>query len=177
MDMTAEAAARALPLSIPPLLLQSQPPDLPRRPGEQNADTIALLVDPLLELCPSLHSIQSLCLLPVNSLPSQDESFRTKRLEKAILRAASNGDEELLSWICYIQSRRKNGDACLEAVALEGIEWAELRDDEGSGPLNLAASSGHATIVQLLVQHGVDVDERDACEYWGKKVAPSCLQS
>lgn len=167
METTGSSTGSPPALLLPSSTLQkpSQPPVLPRRPGQQNADTIALLVDPLLELCPSLHSIQSLCLLPISSLPSLDESFRTKRLEKAILRAASNGDEELLSWVCYIRTRRKSGDACPEAIAMEGIEWAEMRDDEGSGPLNLAASSGHATIVQLLVQHGADVDERDACEY------------
>jgi hypothetical protein len=100
----------------------------------------------------------------VDDLPGADESFRRSRLEKAILRAASNGDVELLSWICYVRSRRSSGDTIPEAKAMEGIDWEDLRDDEGSGPLNLAASSGHADIVQLLVQHGADVDERDACE-------------
>ena len=157
---TSAAPARALPpasTAPPPPLLASPP--LPPRPGEK-ADALTLLADPLIELCPSLHSIQTLCLLPVASLPERDESFRRRRLEKALLRAASNGDVELISWVCNAKRQRKGP----EAKALEWLEWGSLRDDEGTGPLNLAASSGHADIVQMLVQNGADVEERDACE-------------
>jgi ankyrin repeat protein len=136
----------------------------PSRPM-QKSDSLSMLLDPLLELCPSLHSIQSLCLLPVSSLPDSIEKFRRRRLEKAILRAASNGDTELLSWICYIKSKIGSGSSCPEANAIQGLDWDDIRDEDGTGPLNLASSSGHAEIVQMLVRHGANVDERDACEY------------
>jgi hypothetical protein len=156
--MTLSSSADDVPSS-------SKLPPLPSLPSEQPSDSAALLTDPLLELCPSLHSIQSLCLLSVDSLPGRDESFRKRRLDKAILRAASSGDVELLSWICYTRSRRSSAEGSTpEAQAMRGIDWEDVRDEEGSGPMVLAASSGHADIVQLLVQHGANVDERDACE-------------
>lgn len=43
------------------------------------------------------------------------------------------------------------------------VNLRAVREDEGgSGLVILAASAGHTGIVELLVEHGAEVDERDA---------------
>ncbi|UZJ53864.1 hypothetical protein CBS101457_003184 [Exobasidium rhododendri] len=171
-----ESSAFLPPQGAPVATETETPPSLPALPPRpiKKSDSLSLLADPLQELCPSLHSIQSLCQLPLSSLPDAKEGFRKRRLEKAILRAASNGDSELLSWVCYIKSKVGTENRCVEMTALEGLDWDNIRDDEGTGPLNLAASSGHAEIVQMLVRNGADVDERDALGWTPLMWATNC---
>lgn len=39
-------------------------------------------------------------------------------------------------------------------------------DEDGATPLMYAAMGGHYTIVQLLIQHGADVDKHDKASGW-----------
>ena len=39
-------------------------------------------------------------------------------------------------------------------------------DEDGATPLMYAAMGGHYTIVQLLIQHGADVDKHDKGSGW-----------
>lgn len=147
-----------------------------------------VLFDTLLDLCPSISSVQAVALAPADEFPG-GEATRKKRLAKIVLRAASSGDTELLSWIIYVRSRAKqarangedgsssssNGSAVPpEGWAFEGIDISQLRDEEGTGPVVLAASSGHAEAVRILVGSGADVDERDACESHVLQICTRC---
>lgn len=41
-----------------------------------------------------------------------------------------------------------------------------ILDEDGATPLMYAAMGGHYTIVQLLIQHGADVDKHDKASGW-----------
>lgn len=136
-------------------------------------DTPLLLTDQLVELCPTLSSVQALARLPVSAFPG-GHSERTARLTRALLRACSNGDSDLLTWMLHLRAQASHASVAEsagqqaqmqpEAEAMKDVDVRTARDEDGSGPLVLAACSGQVDIVHMLVQAGADVNERDACE-------------
>lgn len=52
-----------------------------------------------------------------------------------------------------------------ETPKAEAPEEFELNEDAGATPLILAATHGHAATVALLVEHGANVDARDASDF------------
>lgn len=101
-----------------------------------------------LELCPTIDGVQSLLRSTLST------EAKIKKLSQVVLRAASNGDTDLLTWL--IQTARSH-------PVLAAIHIPSVREEDGSamGPVSLAASAGHVDAVRILVDHGADVDETD----------------
>ncbi len=135
--------------------------DVPNATAAAEMD-LSLVADPILELCPSLEILQQI----VHSSAVDLETKKAK-LGRALLRAASNGDTDMLSWLLdrkaearpILASRSKRTDS----RGRSDIAFEELRDEEGSGPVVLASCAGHIDAVTVLVLNGAEVDERDAC--------------
>lgn len=160
--------------------------------GRQPSSALDALLDPLQELCPSLETLQALCQFqPVPFSSEQaaahgEQHHRLQRISRAILRAASSGDMGLLNWICPLMSMPAGSLGAASsssaspftrsavAPALAELTWAEIRDEDGAGPVNLAASSGYPEAVRLLVRHGADVNERDGSGWTPLMWAVNC---
>ncbi|CEH14545.1 PROTEIN F40G9.17 [Ceraceosorus bombacis] len=123
------------------------------------------LQNPLSELCPSLLFVQSLASQPVAQFAGGTPE-KSARLTRALLRACTFGDSDLVTWILQVRSQavdsRLSKDAQPEAIALAEIDLRNARDENGSGAMVLAASGGHVDIVHMLVQAGAELDERDS---------------
>ncbi|PWN32478.1 uncharacterized protein FA14DRAFT_161899 [Meira miltonrushii] len=118
----------------------------------------ATILDPLQELCPSLEATKALCSKPSSEIPG-GEALRRSKIQNAILKAASSGDNDLLLWICsQIQASRLQQNL----PAFNGFDWATIRDEDAIGPVNLATSMGHADAVRTLIQAGAEINERDS---------------
>ena len=70
--------------------------------------------------------------------------------EKAILRAAKNGDTKT------IETLLKKDKSLLSA-----------RDKDGSTPLHCASWKGHASVVESLLNAGAKINEKNKNEHWG----------
>ncbi|PWZ02666.1 hypothetical protein BCV70DRAFT_196909 [Testicularia cyperi] len=120
--------------------------------------------DPILDLCPSLEILQQL-----SRSARFSRQVKQDKLGRALLRASSNGDTDMLSWLLDHNAEARKFLADEVAPAATGssrqslrIEFGRFRDEEGSGPVVLAACAGHIDAVAMLIVHGADVDERDA---------------
>ncbi|EPQ28830.1 uncharacterized protein PFL1_03633 [Pseudozyma flocculosa PF-1] len=122
----------------------------------------SLVSDPILDLCPSLDLLKSLAR---SSAISAD--VKQQKLRRALLRAASNGDTDMLSWLLDPRNEARvliaGPDAGIDANGRPRIAFDEIRDEDGTGPVVLASCAGHVDCVTMLVMSGADVDERDAC--------------
>lgn len=170
-------------MASPASLSSGIPASGSRSPSQASSSTSpALDLDllPLLDLCPSISTLRAL--LQVTASQVSDEEKR-RRIARALLRAAGSGDVDLLAWLL---DARAEGRAWLPSCAHSGvpttilgvaegrasqangipaIDFAALRDEDGAGPVVLAATFGHVDAVRMLVLAGADVDERDQCEY------------
>lgn len=70
--------------------------------------------------------------------------------QKQILKAAKSGDAETVRTLLA-------ADAALVTT----------RDSDGSTPLHCAAWKGHAAVCAMLLDHGADVNARNANDHWG----------
>ncbi len=62
----------------------------------------------------------------------------------------------------------KNGDiASLRIMLAANPKLVHERDKEESTPLHWAAWKGHAGAVELLLDHGADIQAHNANEHWG----------
>ncbi|SNX81673.1 uncharacterized protein MEPE_00378 [Melanopsichium pennsylvanicum] len=131
----------------------------------QNVDLdISIVQDPILDLCPSLDILKQIA-----RSPSLDPLIKKVKLSKALLRASSNGDTDMLSWL--LDSRAEARQIISEDRARRDpherpkIAFPHIRDEEGSGPVVLATCAGHIDAVTMLILNGAEVDERDACDW------------
>lgn len=130
--------------------------------GEASTSTLtaayATILDPLQELCPSLEAIIELCNKSPSEIPG-GEALRRSKIQNAILKASSSGDNDLLLYICsQIQASRLQHNL----PAFNGFEWGTIRDEDAIGPVNLATSMGHSEAVRTLIRAGAEIDERDS---------------
>ncbi|CAO1619962.1 unnamed protein product [Parajaminaea phylloscopi] len=118
-------------------------------PPSARSQPLLSLLSGFLELCPTIEGVQALLESGV------DQATKIERLQRVILRAASSGDVDVLSWVL----QQRSGDP-----ALHNLDLHSLREQEGlaMGPASLAASAGHVDALKLLVDHGADVNETDA---------------
>ena len=123
---------------------------------------LSVVQDPILDLCPSLDILKQIA-----RSSSLDNAVKKAKLGRALLRAASNGDTDMLSWL--LDSRAPARQLISDATARRDsqgrskVAFDQMRDDEGSGPVVLATCAGHIDAVTMLIFNGADVDERDAC--------------
>lgn len=140
------------------------------------------ITDPLLDLCPSIETLQRVVQIDEKEMSRQDKA---ERLRRALLRTANSGDADLLAWILHPRSgvvdllptvpkQQRNvnlrvggsGNKSPEmTIGDRVVSFDQIRDEDGNGPVTLAASSGNLEVVRLLINQGADVNERDACEY------------
>lgn len=136
-------------------------------PPRSSSVAPAQYFDSFLELCPSIPSLSAL------ARSSQDDAVKLTRLSRALLHICSLGNVNLLAWFLEIREQgqraaRVGGGSMQSSSAAEErlfslINLRAVREDGGgSGLVILAASAGHTGIVELLVEHGAEVDERDA---------------
>lgn len=152
--------------------------------------------DMLLRQAPTVATLSSL-LQPLDT--ERDPKHLQDLFAHGLLRAASTGDVELLSWLAAPRSTHSLQSSPLNVIpsrvlpvrrghrshppsvdrqgfvadpdANEGemrvvnFDSPLFRDQHGTGPVVLAASSGHLEAVRLLLTYGADVDERDG-EGW-----------
>ncbi|KAJ1941625.1 hypothetical protein EC988_006709, partial [Linderina pennispora] len=83
----------------------------------------------------------------ISSAALPDDAKRAQ-LSQRFSRAASNGD---------ITQVQRLWESC------EGTKWIDIdyRDEEGSTPLICASAFGHASIAEMLLEYGADVDAQD----------------
>jgi hypothetical protein len=117
------------------------------RPGSSSSTStsIASLPDRLDELSPTTESLQTLLANEECSSGDKCQAFTA-----ALLRAASNGDADLLEWLLDPRG------AARQYVILE------TTDDDGVPPIVLATCFGHGDAVRVLVEAGADVDATDS---------------
>ncbi|EST09973.2 Ankyrin repeat-containing domain protein [Kalmanozyma brasiliensis GHG001] len=122
---------------------------------------LSIVQDPILEMCPSLDILQHI----VQST-SLDLKVKKAKLSSALLRAASNGDIDMLSWLLDRKAEARPiiaaGSNRTNSRGTPDVSFQELRDEEGSGPVVLATCAGHIDAVTVLIINGAEVDERDA---------------
>lgn len=132
------------------------------RPGHREEVDQLILHDPILDLCPSLELLKQL------SRSSHVYSkIKKDKLCRALLRAASHGDMDMLTWILdpkeeareYLAEQPSSANSYRRST----IDFSNIKDDDGTGPVVLAACAGHIDAVAILITHGAQVDERDAC--------------
>lgn len=123
---------------------------------------LSVVQDPILDLCPSLDILQQIA-----RSPSLDVNVKKTKLSKALLRAASNGDTDMLSWLLDSRAPARHlisqDPTRTDSQGRPKIAFDQMRDEEGSGPVVLATCAGHIDAVTMLVFNGADVDERDSC--------------
>ena len=123
---------------------------------------LSVVQDPILDLCPSLDILNQIA-----RSPSLDPQIKKDKLRRALLRAASNGDTDMLSWL--LDSRAEARQILSEDAARRDsngrlkIAFDHIRDEDGSGPVVLATCAGHIDAVTMLILNGAEIDERDAC--------------
>ncbi|PWN49709.1 hypothetical protein IE53DRAFT_369537 [Violaceomyces palustris] len=124
----------------------------------------SIIFDPILELCPSIDILRQIARLGHDKI---SEQRKRAKLSKALLRASSNGDTDILGWLldpkAEARSHLVDHDAPPLPSGLKPIAFNTIRDDDDSGPVVLASCAGHVDAVRMLVLNGADVDERDSC--------------
>ncbi|SPO20021.1 uncharacterized protein UTRI_00413_B [Ustilago trichophora] len=170
--MSAEEGSASQP-TLPPSSSMSLEAEIDQQEGasaaappsaaSQNADLdLSVVQDPILDLCPSLDILKQIA-----RSTSLDAQVKKDKLNKALLRAASNGDTDMLSWL--LDSRAEARQIISEDAARRDshgrpkIAFDQIRDEEGSGPVVLATCAGHIDAVTMLILNGAEIDERDAC--------------
>ena len=122
----------------------------------------SIVSDPILDLCPSLDLLVALA-----RSPNVDREAKRQRLSRALLRASSNGDTDILSWLLDSRAEARellaSPDAPRDSAGRPKINFDQIKDEDGTGPVVLAACAGHVDAVTHLILNGADVDERDAC--------------
>lgn len=121
---------------------------------------LSVVQDPILELCPSLDLLKRIA-----RSASLDLQLKRTKLTKALLRAASNGDTDMLSWLLdsRAEARQIISQSGTASSGRPKIAFDQIRDEEGTGPVVLATCAGHIDAVTMLVINGAEIDERDAC--------------
>lgn len=123
---------------------------------------LSVVHDPILDLCPSLELLHQI----VRS-SNLDSQLKKEKLTKALLRAASNGDTDMLSWLLDSKAEARQilsqDPADRDSHGRPKVAFDKMRDEEGTGPVVLATCAGHIDAVTMLVLNGADIDERDAC--------------
>ncbi|CBQ67761.1 conserved hypothetical protein [Sporisorium reilianum SRZ2] len=123
---------------------------------------LSVVQDPILDLCPSLDILNQIA-----RSSSLDADVKKAKLTRALLRAASNGDTDMLSWLLDSRAPARHiishDPARTDSQARPKIAFDQIRDEEGSGPVVLATCAGHIDAVTMLVFNGAEIDERDAC--------------
>ncbi|ETS63602.1 hypothetical protein PaG_01901 [Moesziomyces aphidis] len=137
-------------------------------PGQQsnphNAPDLDLSVvqDPILDLCPSLDILKQIA-----RSTALDVQVKKDKLTRALLRAASNGDTDMLSWLLDSRAEARQlislPSSHRDSHGRSVVAFDQMRDDEGSGPVVLATCAGHIDAVTMLALNGAPIDERDAC--------------
>ncbi|KAN0063048.1 hypothetical protein ACQY0O_004211 [Thecaphora frezii] len=160
-NASAAAAVASAALEPPPRSPLPEQHIAPLSPHTLDLDA-SIVSDPILDLCPSLDLLKTL----VRSTNIAHDVKRHK-LFRALLRAASNGDADMLSWLLDPRNDARQliaaPDADRDASGRLRIDFDQIRDEEGTGPVVLASCAGHVDCVTVLVFNGADVDERDAC--------------
>jgi hypothetical protein len=128
--------------------MSTEPIGLARPASSSSASTSTSLSNPpdrLTELSPTPETLQ--VLLDDAHCPPD---VKRRTFTDALLRAASNGDADLIEWL--LDGR---GDA---------RKWVilEATDDDGVPAIVLATCFGHGDAVRALVEAGADVDTTDS---------------
>ncbi|CDU23969.1 uncharacterized protein SPSC_02598 [Sporisorium scitamineum] len=123
---------------------------------------LSVVQDPILDLCPSLDILKQIA-----RSCSLDIHVKKAKLGRALLRAASNGDTDMLSWLLDSRAPARHiiaqDPTHTDSQGRPKVAFDQMRDEEGSGPVVLATCAGHIDAVTMLVFNGAEVDERDAC--------------
>lgn len=152
----------------PPSLMPPTSPPLHVEPNQTNGSgasaaadlDLSVVQDPILELCPSLDILRRIA-----RSSSVEPPLKRAKLIRALLRAASNGDTDMLSWLLdsRAEARQIIAQPNLGPNGRSRIAFDQIRDEEGTGPVVLATCAGHIDAVTMLVINGAEIDERDAC--------------
>ena len=131
--------------------------------GAQNPNLdLSIVQDPILDLCPSLDILKQIA-----RSNTVDPQIKKDKLGKALLRAASNGDTDMLSWLLDSRAEARSilshEPLRRDSHGRPKVDFSQIRDDEGSGPVVLATCAGHIDAVTMLILNGAEIDERDAC--------------
>ncbi|CCF54087.1 hypothetical protein NDA10_002688 [Ustilago hordei] len=123
---------------------------------------LSVVQDPILDLCPSLDILKQIA--RSSTLHAQ---VKKDKLSKALLRAASNGDTDMLSWLLDSRAEARqiisHHPSRRDSQGRPRIAFEHIRDEEGTGPVVLATCAGHIDAVTMLILNGAEIDERDAC--------------
>lgn len=123
---------------------------------------LSIIQDPILDLCPSLD-----ILMQIARSSTIDAKLRHDKLSRALLRACSNGDTDMLSWLLDPRAEARHilaqQPAASDNHGRPKIAFDQVRDEEGTGPVVLATCAGHIDAVTMLILNGAEIDERDAC--------------
>ena len=136
-------------------------PATPAAPVSLDLD-LSVVQDPILDLCPSLDILKQIA--RSSTLHAQ---VKKDKLSKALLRAASNGDTDMLSWLLDSRAEARqiisHHPSRRDSQGRPRIAFEQIRDEEGTGPVVLATCAGHIDAVTMLILNGAEIDERDAC--------------
>lgn len=136
-------------------------PTVPTTPHNVDLD-LSVVQDPILDLCPSLDILKQIA-----RSTTLDAQIKKDKLSKALLRAASNGDTDMLSWLLDSRAQARHiiseHPSRRDSHGRPKIAFDQIRDEQGTGPVVLATSARHIDAVTMLILNGAEVDERDAC--------------
>ncbi|KAJ1030314.1 hypothetical protein NDA16_001224 [Ustilago loliicola] len=138
-------------------------PPAPTAPHNVDLDLdLSVVQDPILDLCPSLDILKQIA-----RSSTLDAQTKKDKLSKALLRAASNGDTDMLSWLLDSRAEARQIISQLpprrDSHGRPKIAFDQMRDEQGTGPVVLATCAAHIDAVTMLILNGAEIDERDAC--------------